>query len=60
MQIETALALIIMIGSFFLGFLACAMLTAGKVSDLENEIVYRKNISKTLDDKLDALLDVKV
>ena len=54
MQIETALALTIMIGSFFLGFLACAMLTAGKVSDLEDEIVYRKNINKALDDRLDV------
>lgn len=36
------------IGSFALGFFLCAILTAGKIADLENELIREKNVWKVL------------
>jgi len=43
--------------SFIFGFLACAILTSGKIADLDAEIVYQKKLNKSLDRKLEEILE---
>lgn len=45
--------------SAIIGFLACAVLTVGRNSELDDEITYQKKISKSLNDQLEAKLDGK-
>lgn len=37
-----------LIGGFFIGFFLCAILTAGKIADLESELMREKRIWKVL------------